>query len=122
MRSQEKAVPLVPPPQRSGSISAKTPQMSICLRRREFIAGLGGAAVWPLAARTQQRPIPTLRFLSPQGGILIVQSPGYCLMGTMSWLFVYVGFASRREVVVDPKLRYAVAGICHATGECAIAE
>jgi putative ABC transport system substrate-binding protein len=28
--------------------------MSICLRRREFIAGLGGAAVWPLAAGAQQ--------------------------------------------------------------------
>jgi putative ABC transport system substrate-binding protein len=28
--------------------------MSICLRRREFIAGLGGAAVWPLAAWAQQ--------------------------------------------------------------------
>jgi putative ABC transport system substrate-binding protein len=28
--------------------------MRICLRRREFIAGLGGAAVWPLAATAQQ--------------------------------------------------------------------
>jgi hypothetical protein len=33
-----------------------------------------------------------------------------------------VGFATRREPVVDPKLRYIVAGICHATDECAIAE
>ena len=38
------------------------------MRRREFIAGLGGAASWPLLVRAQQRTNPVIGWLDNQPG------------------------------------------------------
>ena len=61
--------------------------MSICLRRREFIAGLGGAAVWPVAAYAQQRSaLPVIGILRSAGTQLDENPLPFQTDASSSWL------------------------------------
>jgi putative tryptophan/tyrosine transport system substrate-binding protein len=67
------------------------------MRRREFIAGLGGAAAWPLAARAQQPALPVIEFV--HGGL------GDAIEGEMAAFrkgLRETGYVEGQNVTVEP--------------------
>jgi putative ABC transport system substrate-binding protein len=70
--------------------------MSIRLRRREFIAALGGAAAWPLAAGAQQRAMPVIGYLSGR----TADTDASMLVSVRRGL-ADVGYADGRNVAIE---------------------
>ena len=70
------------------------------LRRREFIALLGGAAAaWPLPARAQQQAIPVIGLLGP----LAPESSGY-LLDAFRRGIAESGYVEGRNVAIEYRL------------------
>jgi putative ABC transport system substrate-binding protein len=70
------------------------------MRRRELIAGLGGAAVlstlWPLTARTQRRATPVIGFLHPESLVAMREDAAAFHRGLAA-----TGFVENRNVALE---------------------
>jgi putative ABC transport system substrate-binding protein len=66
------------------------------MRRREFIAYIGSAATWPLAARAQQAVMPVIGFFSPSSA----DTSAYMVDGLRRGL-AETGYVEGRNVTIE---------------------
>jgi putative tryptophan/tyrosine transport system substrate-binding protein len=64
------------------------------MRRREFIAGLGSAAAWPLAARAQQQALPVV-------GFVLMGSAGSSTMAAFRKGLGETGYVEGQNVTIE---------------------
>jgi 3-deoxy-D-arabino-heptulosonate 7-phosphate (DAHP) synthase len=78
------------------------------MRRREFVAGLGGAVAWPLLVSAQQRSKPIIGWLDVGARGTEARN----CRGVSPGFGAEVGFSEDRDVTVEP------ASWAHARVEC----
>jgi putative ABC transport system substrate-binding protein len=66
------------------------------MRRREFIAGLGSVAVWPLAARAQQPAMPVIGYLSSRSS-----ESDVAMLAAFRRGLAEIGYAEGRNVAIE---------------------
>jgi putative ABC transport system substrate-binding protein len=66
------------------------------VKRRAFIAALGGAAAWPIVARAQQQVLPVIGYLSP----ISADADAYMLASFRKGLSE-AGFVEGRNVAIE---------------------
>jgi putative tryptophan/tyrosine transport system substrate-binding protein len=100
------------------------------MRRREFIAGIGCAAAWPLAARAQYGPIPIIGYLSvlteevdrPLGSAFRrgLDEHGYVEGRNVKILYRYSARGDRLRDIVEELVHNRISVICAAGGRAQI--